>query len=157
MPAGLLPLCPTCLHRVAAWTAAQCPACTDGSPVAECDACQKSRAGAFLPDDGKSGGAQRFVCIDCMEEVLERHVSDSMFNAVLGVGLSVVAVRWYGRFPWLSALTFVLFAAALCALLLYLVARGRQRAPAKRKAGVLALFSKQVAKALSKRPGAHRN
>lgn len=154
MPAaGLLPLCPTCFARVSTWTASECPECKSGSPVAECDLCQKSRAGAFLPESAKSGGAQRFVCVDCIEERLETDVSDSMFNAVLAVGLSVVAVRWYGKWTFLPAVTIALFVAAVVALFLWLRARLRQSAPAKQKAGVFAFLGRKVEQALKKRPG----
>jgi hypothetical protein len=152
--AGLMPLCPTCLDRVPAWTAAKCPGCDGGSPVAECDLCQKSRAGAFLPEDAKSGGAQRFVCVDCMEEQLETNVSDSMFNSVLACGLAIVAVRYYGRFSWLPAATIALFVAAVLSLGLWARARMRQRRPAKHAASVWGFLDGRVAAALKKRPGA---
>ncbi len=155
MPAaGLLPLCPTCLDRVSAWTAAECPACRKGSPVAECDLCQKSRAGAFLPDDARSGGAQRFTCVDCIDEQLEANVSDSMFNAVLACGLAIVAVRYYGRWTWLPAATIALFVAAAVSLVLWARARLRQKRPSKHASSVWSVLGARVAAAMKKRPGA---
>ena len=156
-PAGLLPLCPTCFDRVLAWTAAKCPSCSKDSPVAECDGCQKSRAGAFVPEEaikGGSGGAQRFVCSDCMEEMLDSDSSDAMFNAVLAVGLSVVAVRYYGRFTFLPIATVVLFAASLLFLVLWWQAAARRRLPKKRMAATWKRFAARLEKAISKRPAA---
>ncbi len=157
-PAGLLPLCPTCFDRVLAWSAAKCPSCAKDSAVAQCDSCQKSRAGAFVPEaatkDGSSGGAQRFVCSDCMEEMFESNVSDTMFNAVLTVGLSVVAVRYYGRFTFLPVVTVVLFAASLVCLAIWWQAAARRRTPKRWSTSAWKLFAKRVEKVIAKRPGA---
>ena len=103
-----------------------------------------------------TGGAQRFVCVDCMESMLDTNVSDAMFNAVLVVGLVVVAVRWYGRFSFLPVATIVLLAAAPVALFLWIRARSAQRNPKKSRTVACKLFARRVDKLLAKRPGAHR-
>jgi len=157
MPAGLLPLCPTCFDRAPAWTANRCPSCAKESTVAECDACQKSRAGAFVPEEagGGAGGAQRFVCVDCMEEMLERAESDAMWNAVFAVILTfLAAVRFYDRFTWVPAAAAVLFAVSLVALFAWLRATMRRRRPSKMRLAAWKLLARRVDKLLSKRPGA---
>ena len=156
MPAGLMPLCPTCFDRAPAWTASRCPSCAKESAVAECDACQKSRAGSFVPDEagGGEGGAQRFVCVDCMETMLEGAESDAMWNAVFAVILTfLAAVRFYDRFTWVPPLAAVLFAVSLVALAAWMRAALRRRRPARLRVAAWKLFAKRVDKALSKRPG----
>ena len=154
MPAGLAPLCPTCLDRALAWTAGSCPSCQKSSPVAGCDSCQKSRAGAFVPEDpkrpGADGGAQRFICVDCMEKLLESDVSDLMRNAALAVILAVVAVRFASH----PAFTYALFAASAACLVAWWLGADRRRAPAKHVGGVWRIMRRGIERALKKRRGA---
>ncbi len=161
MPVGLAPLCPTCFDRVLAWNAAKCPACSKDTPVAQCDVCQQTRPGAFIPENAtkksdSSGGAERFICVDCMEKLLESEVSDAMFNAILAVALSVLAVRYYGRFTFLPIATVLCFLASLWCLGMWWHAATRKRVPSKKRDAAWSLFRRRVEKALAKRPGAHQ-
>ncbi len=157
MPAGLMPLCPTCFDRAPAWTASKCPSCAKESAVAECDACQKSRAGSFVPEEagGGSGGAQRFVCVDCMEEMLESAESDAMWNAVFAVVLTfLAAVRFYDRFTWVPSAAAALVGLSLVALFAWLRAAMRRRRPSQMRVAAWKLLARRVDKLLAKRPGA---
>lgn len=156
MPAGLLPLCPTCLDRVTAWSAAKCPSCGKGSPVGACDGCQKSRAGAVVPESAlkEQGGDARFACVDCMEGWLDANSSDAMFNAVLAVAFSLLAVRYPGRVPYQAAITIGLFALSIVAIVVWWRAAALRRAPARHVAPVWRLVGRRIEKAVAKRPAA---
>ncbi len=151
MPSGLAPLCPSCLDRALAWTAAACPSCRKRSPVAACDHCRKSRAGSFLPEDAKSaaaaGGAQRFVCVDCMEQALERDVSDWMRNSAFAVVLTILAVRYTTQ----AAFVYVLFAASLACLVFWWFAARDRREPARHARGVWNRLRRRVEREVSRR------
>ena len=42
MAATELPLCPSCLTRVLAWTATRCSACKETAPISNCDRCTET-------------------------------------------------------------------------------------------------------------------
>ena len=149
MPSGLAPLCPSCLERVPAWTAGSCPSCRKSSTVAACDRCMRSRAGAFVPEapDGKDGGAQRCLCVDCMEKVLEDDVSERMRDTVIAV-LVVGLVVWYRAKDWF---VYALFAATAACFVAWWWAATIRREPAKHARAVGKLFRSRVERALRKR------
>jgi hypothetical protein len=151
MPTDVAPLCPTCLERAPAWTAASCPACKKSSPVGACDHCLKSRAGANLPDDAKGAAEQgdaRFLCVDCMERLLDQDVSDRMRDSILAVGVTVVAVFLTAAH---SAFVYALFAACAACFLFWWIAVNRRTAPARQARKVWSLFRRRVEAALKKR------
>ena len=159
MPAGLAPLCPSCLDRALAWTAAKCPSCKKSSSVAACDACGKSRAGGFVADDPKkpeAGGALRFLCVDCMESDLETEANDHLRNLLLAVALTVAAV-WFSRdaahdrLALVSTVVGVLFLSAIGCLISWQLALRNARDPARHPASVHALFRRRIARALRKK------
>ena len=151
MPTDVAPLCPSCLHRAPAWTAAKCPACEKSSPVGACDHCMKSRAGAPMPDDPRkpaAAGDQRFLCVDCMEQMLAQDVNDRMRDAVLAVGLTAVAVFLTAA---QSVFIYALFAAcALCFVFWWLAVR-RRADPRAHAASVWSFFRRRVEAALKRR------
>lgn len=154
MASGLQPLCPSCLDRVAGWNAAACPSCQKSSDVTQCDYCQKTRAGAFLPDAGKDGGAQRFVCGDCMHALLDEQNSERLRDTVLAVMMLAVLVY---RFPTAHpGFGYAIGAAALVCAFLWWKAAGQLRRPKARAGAVMAYFGKQVERAMKKRPGQRR-
>jgi hypothetical protein len=151
MPSDVAPLCPSCLRRVPAWTAAKCPACQKSSPVGACDHCRKSRAGSIVPDDPKKPaekGDQRFLCVDCMEHMLDQDVSDRMRDSILAVVLTLAAVFWTSAH---FAFVYALFAAcAVCFLFWWLAVRHRHE-PARHLATVWNSFRRRVETAIRRR------
>jgi hypothetical protein len=159
MPAGLAPLCPSCLDRALAWTAAKCPSCRKSSSVAACDACGKSRAGGFVPDDPKkpeAGGAVRFLCVDCMERDLETEANDHLRNLLLAVALTVAAV-WFSRdvardrVALVSVIVGGLFLAAIGCLISWQLALRNAREPARHPVPVWNLFRRRIARGQKKK------
>jgi hypothetical protein len=151
--AGLAPLCPCCFQRVLAWEASACPECAAKSEISQCDRCNKSRAGAFVPDDPKhpdsSGGAQRFLCVDCMQQMLDEENSSWLFNTALAAAFLVVAIVRQVHQGFVYALLAV---TAWCGATWFLAAR-RRSAPNKLRDATWARFRKAIDKAVAKRPG----
>jgi len=154
MPSDLAPLCPTCFERVVAWSAASCASCRKSSPVAACDDCLKSRAGSFLPVEGGKaggaapGGAQRFLCVDCIERTLEGDVSERMRDSILAVGMTLLAIYWARAHPVFIYLLFGV--TAVCLTFWWLAVRNR-REPALRARGVRSLLRRRVERAIRRR------
>lgn len=155
MPSGLAPLCPSCFGRARAWTASSCPECKAASSVSSCDVCTRSRAGAFAPEDekGGDGGAQRFVCVECIEEILDTDVSDRMFHTFLGVAALTLLTL---RFEVHPAFNVALIPVSVLCFAWWIRARLRQKRPARHLGSTWSLLRRRIAKAVSRRPGALR-
>src|SRR6266850_1246708 len=142
MASRLAPLCPSCLQRVLAWTAARCPACQQSAAIAPCDRCGRSRAGALVPAGGireLEGPQEPFLCRDCMEETLDDAVDSRCTEAIWAVAIVMFGVFWWKWMPpWGTALAFAL---AFLALARWFLAARRQRAPGNARAGAQGFFA----------------
>lgn len=152
MPAADLPLCPSCLTRVLAWTATRCPACQQTAPIAACDRCMRTRAGAYVPASGfkeLEGPQEPFLCRDCMEETLEEAVDARCTETIWVVAIVLFGVYWWKWMPaWATTVAFALSAVALAR---WILSAWRRQAPGKRRNAAMRYFAQRIAKSKSSR------
>jgi hypothetical protein len=146
------PLCPTCLQRVLNWSATACPACRETAPIAPCDSCKKSRAGAFIPASGfkeLEGPQEPFLCRDCMEEALDARVEASLTWAIWGVAVVLFSVFWWKWMPaWGTATAFVL---TLASFALWFIAVQKRAKPGRSRPATLKFFAARIVKSIQGR------
>ena len=152
MATSLAPLCPTCLQRVLNWSATVCPGCRETAPIAPCDRCKKSRAGAVLPSSGfreLEGAQPPFLCRDCMEEALDARVEARLTEAIWGTAIVLFSVFWWKWMPaWGTATAFILTIVAFARW--FYAIRKRNRPDANRE-GTMKFFAGQIVKAMRSR------
>ena len=146
------PLCPICLQRVLNWSATVCPACRETAPIAPCDGCRKSRAGAEIPAAGfkELEGAQTpFLCRDCMEEAFDGRVEARLTEAIWGTAVVLFSVFWWKWMPaWGTAAAFVL---TIAAFVRWFLAIQKRNHPDRNREGTMKFFAARIVKGMKSR------